>query len=257
MKLKFSSKKIVIASLVLMTFLAEGCASSGQGMKSAGKKGKAGSDDEVKTVQIWTPDEISAAQSQWSNRAKVEGSTWNDTYSSRLFDNMYRASKIGDTLMIVVTENASATNNATTKADKKTEHDASIDHLGGLMSKLSSLISGLNPANLINAKTESKFDGKGTTSRSGQLAARLTGRVMQVYPNGNMDIRAEQHIKINEEEQVLVVEGQIRPYDILPNNTIPSNAIADARISYKGYGVVARRQKPGWLVQALDYIWPF
>jgi len=33
--------------------------------------------------------------------------------------------------------------------------------------------------------------------------------------------------------------------------------LADARIEFYGEGVVAEKQKPGWLTRILDNIWPF
>jgi flagellar L-ring protein precursor FlgH len=36
-----------------------------------------------------------------------------------------------------------------------------------------------------------------------------------------------------------------------------SSYIADAHIEYYGRGVVADKQKPGWLTRILDNIWPF
>lgn len=194
---------------------------------------------------------------QMRRKEQTTGSLWNDGYVARLYDNMYRASRIGDTVMIVVDEKASAKGTGDTKADRKTEESAQIDALGGLMTKLQTLLSGLNPANLISAERESKFQGKASTARTGELFARITATVTEVLRNGNMVIRGEQRIKMNQEEQILIVEGIIRPYDIRPDNTVPSSAIANARISFSGFGVMAEKQKPGWLTRLLDYIWPF
>lgn len=186
-----------------------------------------------------------------------QGSLWVNTYSARLYENMYRASRPGDTVTIIVAENSQALGSGATKSNRKTDHTASVDELGGIIQKMTSLISAFNPASLIKAKTESKFQGDGSTERKGQLNARMTAQVVNVLRNGNMVLRGEQHIKVNKEEQVLVVEGLVRPYDILPDNTVLSSSLADARISYTGFGVVASRQSPGWLVRVLDKVWPF
>jgi flagellar L-ring protein FlgH len=185
------------------------------------------------------------------------GSLWSNTYSARLYDNMYRASRIGDTIMIVVDERSQGSNKGNTKSDKKMEHDASIDELGGLMNKLTGIFKALSPTQLIKGSTESKFKGDASTNRQGELDAQITATVTQILKNGNMVVKGEKHLKINKEDQILIVEGIIRPYDIMPNNTVSSGALANARISYTGFGVVAERQSPGWLVRALDYIWPF
>lgn len=188
---------------------------------------------------------------------KVTGSLWVDAYGSHLYDNMYRAHRIGDTVMIVVSEESQGKNTGDTKSDKKSEHTASIDNLGNLMSKLSGMITGLDPTSLIKGKTDSKFQGKASTERTNSLMAKLAVTVTRVLKNGNMLVRGEKHVKVNKEDQFLIVEGIIRPYDILPDNTVLSSSLADARITYSGFGIVAERQKPGWLVRALDYVWPF
>ncbi len=185
------------------------------------------------------------------------GSLWVDTYTSHLYDNMYRASKPGDTVTVVVDEESQASGSGKTKGERKQDHSASITDLGGLMTKLQKIFSALDPTKLIGAKTESKFQGDGSTTRQGKLSARISATVTRVLRNGNLLIKGEQHMKINYEDQILVVEGIIRPYDILPDNTVLSSSLADARISYNGFGVVAEKQKPGWLVRVLDHIWPF
>ena len=204
-------------------------------------------------------DFFNADEAAISHKAREEmtGSLWVDTYASRLYDNMYRASKIGDTVMIIVDEKAQGSGTGDTKTNRKSEQSNSIDYLGGVLTKLQQLVSSFSPANIIGAKSESKFQGDGSTNRQGSLSARMTATVTRILNNGNMVVKGEQHLKINKEEQVLVVEGILRPFDIQPDNTVLSSSLADARISFTGFGVVGERQSPGWLMRILDYVWPF
>jgi flagellar L-ring protein FlgH len=39
----------------------------------------------------------------------------------------------------------------------------------------------------------------------------------------------------------------VRPADVSTNNTVTSDKIADARISYSGKGVIANSNRMGWL----------
>ena len=41
--------------------------------------------------------------------------------------------------------------------------------------------------------------------------------------------------------------GIIRPIDILPDNTIESTRVADAKITYSGKGAVADANQAGWV----------
>jgi flagellar L-ring protein FlgH len=49
----------------------------------------------------------------------------------------------------------------------------------------------------------------------------------------------------------------VRPEDILPDNTILSSRVADARISYYGYGSVGDKQGTPVGQRLFDWLWPF
>ena len=103
----------------------------------------------------------------------------------------------------------------------------------------------------------SDFEGDGTTERSGEFKATLTARVTAVLPNGNMRILGTREIKINNETQYIYMSGLVRPEDISSANRVLSTQVADAKLDYSGFGVVDARQRPGWLANALNRIWPF
>jgi len=111
--------------------------------------------------------------------------------------------------------------------------------------------------NLINASASSKFDGSGSTSRRETLTATISAKVVDVLSNGNLRIEGRRNVKVNNEDQIVVVRGTIRPRDITPENTINSIFVADAQISYSGEGIISDRQKPGWLMNVIDKLWPF
>jgi flagellar L-ring protein precursor FlgH len=112
-------------------------------------------------------------------------------------------------------------------------------------------------AKILNASNSSKFAGSGSTSRQENLNATITARVVDVMTNGNLLIEGRRNIKVNEEDQIIILEGTIRSRDIALDNTVNSIYIADARISYAGRGIISDRQSPGWLMNFLDKIWPF
>ena len=93
--------------------------------------------------------------------------------------------------------------------------------------------------------------------REGKLVANITARVVEVMPNGNLALEARKELTINNEKQLLVLTGTVRPNDIDSNNTVLSSKIADAQIYYVGDGVLQDKQSPGWLVRIIDNIWPF
>lgn len=91
------------------------------------------------------------------------------------------------------------------------------------------------------------FDGGGTIQRSDNLLAQITVTVTKVEANGDLWVSGEQLVEINTDKQRIKLEGRIRALDISSSNTVLSNRVADAKISYTGDGDLAAHQKVGWL----------
>ncbi|MDD2900529.1 MAG: flagellar basal body L-ring protein FlgH [Desulfuromonadaceae bacterium] len=220
-------------SLLLLALLLTGCAIEKTDIKTAGFE-----------------DPTPRQPADYSN-----GSIWQSS-SAGMTDDM-KARRRGDIVTIVISETASASKEAKTGTSRDSSMSAGIPNLLGL--EASSIVNKnfADLAKLISASSSSKFQGAGSTSRQENLKATITARVMDVHPNGNLMIEGRRNIKVNEEDQIIVLEGVVRSRDISPDNTINSIYIADARISYSGRGIISDRQSPGWLMNILDRIWPF
>lgn len=168
-----------------------------------------------------------------------------------------KARRLGDIVTIMITETASASKQAATATGRSSAMEAGISNLLGLenASKVTKNFADLK--NLINAEFSSKFDGSGSTSRKETLTATISAKVVDVLPNGNLKIEGRRNVKVNNEDQIVTVKGTIRQRDVTPENTINSSYVADAQITYAGEGIISDRQKPGWLMNFLDKIWPF
>ncbi|TFF21790.1 flagellar basal body L-ring protein FlgH [Jiella endophytica] len=109
----------------------------------------------------------------------------------------------------------------------------------------------------LTADGSSEAEGKGKVSRSENIKLSVAAVVTQKLPNGNLFIAGQQEIRVNFEVRVLSIAGIIRPRDILPNNTIDYDKIAEARISYGGRGRLTEVQQPGWGQQVYDIVAPY
>jgi flagellar L-ring protein precursor FlgH len=183
----------------------------------------------------------------------VSGSLWQVSSGGLVED--FKARAKGDTVTVVITETASASKNATTDTVRTTALSAGIPNFMGL--ETSALKNWMDLSNLLNANTSSKFDGSGSTTRTDNLNATISARVVEVLANGNLLIEGRRNIMVNHEDQIIVLEGTVRPKDISPDNSVNSAQIADARITYSGKGIVSDRQSPGWLMNIVDKVWPF
>jgi len=168
-----------------------------------------------------------------------------------------KARRKGDILTILITEVASASKEASTATNRGSTISAGIPNFFGLEGSLGTVNKWIDVANLINANASSKFDGSGSTTRKENLTATISAKVVEVLPNGNFQVEGRRNVKVNNEDQVILVEGTVRPRDISADNVINSSYIADARITYTGKGIISDRQSPGWLMNIIDKIWPF
>lgn len=168
-----------------------------------------------------------------------------------------KARRVGDIVTIIVTETASASKQAATATGRSSKISAGIPNMLGLEESKIITSNFADLSKLLNASASSSFDGSGSTSRKETLTATISAKVIDVLPNGNLKIEGRRNVKVNYEDQIVTVKGTIRQRDVTAENTINSIYVADAQISYSGEGIISDRQKPGWLMNVLDKLWPF
>lgn len=173
----------------------------------------------------------------------------------------------GDVVTVKIEESSSATNKANTNTSRDSSLSAGIDAFFGVenwwqdkvLRWMGSNTPKVNPFGSASVKgsLQSEFEGDGSTTRSGDLTAYITCRVTEVLPNGNLRIVGTREVMVNHENQVIILSGVIRPRDIGNDNIVKSIFVSDAKIAYSGSGVIDDRQRPGWMANFLDAVWPF
>lgn len=152
-----------------------------------------------------------------------------------------RARNPGDLITIQLIESTNASTTSATKTSKKSDLDMSATTLLGGKSGLANKL--LNNS----ASSGRTFDGSGDSSQSNKLEGFLTVTVASRLPNGNLLVRGEKWLQLNQGNEYVQLQGIVRPADIAPDNSIPSSRVADARIAYGGRGAVANSNAMGWL----------
>ena len=185
------------------------------------------------------------------------GSLWSEVEARALIGMDGNARRVGDLITVLIIENAATNIDADTKTERRSDNSFGIDAALGLDASLLRANPDMGTSIGLGGSSESKFDGKAQTSRSGSLRATVTCQVEEVLPNGNLRIRGTKQVRVSRETQFLVLSGIVRPRDILLDNTVQSNLIAEARIEFTGAGVVADKQGPGWGTRVADSLWPF
>jgi flagellar L-ring protein precursor FlgH len=152
-----------------------------------------------------------------------------------------KASGVGDIVVVLVMESASAKKNATTKTSK---------------TSMKEIQSSFNPIKG-SLETDSAHNGSGSTSRSGEITASVPAMVTQVLPNGNLLVMGKRDLIINKDKETISVRGILRREDITSTNTVLSTQLAEAQIQYEGDGLIDQQQRPGFLGRILDWLWIF
>ncbi|MDK2847412.1 MAG: flagellar L-ring protein FlgH [Desulfuromonadales bacterium] len=196
-----------------------------------------------------------AARRVQPEQPQTPGSLWTEGRGSLFRDN--KARHVGDIVTVAIYEQASASKEASTATGRSSSMSAGITNFFGLEGNIGKLNNFIDPTSLINTDFENDFDGSGSTSRKEDLVATLTAQVIEELPNGNLCIAGGKTVTVNNEDQIILLEGIIRPSDISSQNIVNSRHILDARIAYTGKGVISDKQRPGWMTRVLDHIWPF
>ena len=192
------------------------------------------------------------------------GSLFQESEAEYLFSDN-RARRLGDIVLVNIVENSKATNKADTNAGRDSSMDLGVTTwfdnaafgVGPFRRGLSDAEAGGTATPFVKVGAKSDFKGSGETSRESSVSATIGCRVVKVLPGGLMQVEGAREIRVNEETQIVVVRGLVRPRDIQSDNSVYSTSMADARIEYYGKGILADKQKPGWLARILDNIWPF
>jgi flagellar L-ring protein precursor FlgH len=191
------------------------------------------------------PPEIHSANSLWRSGA-------------RSFIKDQRAANIGDLLTVLVSINDQASVSNETNRVRTDAENAGMPNLLGFESKLANIFpKAINPSSLISTSSSSAADGKGTISRSEAITLKVAAVVTQVLPNGNLVVSGKQEVRVNFDLRELDINGVVRPEDIVSDNTISYEKIAEARISYAGRGQINDVQQPRWGQQLIDVLFPF
>lgn len=161
-----------------------------------------------------------------------------------------RARQVNDLVTIRILESVAAANTADSTLTKSSGANAAVSPLFGLEGK----VPGVDLSNMVGLDTNSDFSGTGATSRSSELSASITARVVEVLPNGDLYVEGVREVQVNGDRQVIVITGVVRPFDVRPGNVVFSPSVGQMQIRYFGRGFMKDSLSPGWLARILNKI---
>jgi flagellar L-ring protein precursor FlgH len=171
-----------------------------------------------------------------------KGGIYQPGYSRGLFEDS-RASRVGDIISIVLSEQTVSTKSADTEVKK----DNSIEFDEGII--LGQGVGfGIGDYSLGTSLSQGRdFSGESSSDQSNSLNGSIAVTVADILPNGLMLVKGEKWMTLNRGEEFIRVSGLVRPEDVQPDNTVLSTRLADARITYSGKGDLADSNQQGWV----------
>ena len=173
---------------------------------------------------------------------RTDGAIYQAGQQMELFADL-KARRVGDVLTIRLTESTAASKSAATKTAKTT----GVNITGPTILGKTFTAAGVPLTTTLNGANS--FDGTGSSTQGNSLAGSLTVTVVDVQPNGNLVIQGEKTLRLNQGEEFVRVSGLVRSADIATDNTVTSDKVADARITYSGKGVIDGSNRMGWLAR--------
>ena len=159
----------------------------------------------------------------------ADNGIWNQKDSIYFKDT--RAYEVGDILTVTISINDSASLN--NSSGRKTEVEGSLGASSDITVPLFGELPSVDATG--NLATGLELDRSGTVTRTERIELQVAAAVIGASSNGNLRIIGNQEIRVNHELRILTVQGIVRSKDILPDNTIPYEKIAEARITYGGH----------------------
>lgn len=188
-------------------------------------------------------------------RDRAQGASLWRGGSDSFFDDQ-RAQRVGDIVTINITIDDTARLSNQSSRSREGEADIANPSLFGMSLPSLDPDATEDPESLLTMGSGFSRSGAGEIERNERIRLRLAALVVQLLPNGNFVIAGRQEIKVNEEIRELRVAGVVKPQDILPDNSIPYDKIAEARITYGGRGQLSRQQRTGYGEGALHVLLP-
>ncbi len=173
----------------------------------------------------------------------ANGAIYQAGYDLPLFENAV-ARRVGDLVTIRLIENTNAAKSSSTSTKKTTAATLAGPTVAGrpVTANGVEVLSG-------RVANDSSFDGEGSSRQSNRLTGEITVTVIRRFANGNLLVRGEKWIGINQGREFVRLTGIVRPIDIEPDNSVPSPKVANAQIEYGGRGALADANAPGWLAR--------
>jgi flagellar L-ring protein FlgH len=104
----------------------------------------------------------------------------------------------------------------------------------------------------VDAKWDNKMKSEGSFESRDAMEFKIACTVVDIRPNGVLVLEGHRTLRNNDEVWEISLTGTVRPQDVLSNNTVLSENVADQQIFKRESGSVRDSYRRGWLLKWLD-----
>ncbi len=204
------------------------------------------------------------AYTEPEQRYNNPGSLYSESGADGLFaDN--RARRVGDIVLVKMVEQTKAKHKSDITATKTASTNFGVGALFGSQNASfigpgslgNNLTAAVGPGAAMGTTSNSSLTTTGETKNENYVTTVLAVRVLNVMPNGLLQLEGAREVKVNAETQYMVVTGMTRATDVAADNSVLSTQVADLRVEYFGKGTLSDKMKSGWFTRLMDNFWPF
>lgn len=165
------------------------------------------------------------------------GSLWRDrgAFSNLAAD--YKALGVGDLIIIVVSQGTTANNAASVSTNRAFNASSSITGLAAHATTTA-------VQNIFSPNSVETLSGKSQAASTSTLQTSLAGRVVAILPSGVLVVEAERQVTMNNEKQIVLLRGLVRPGDVAVDGSVASNNLGNLELELKGKGVLSDGVRP-------------
>ncbi len=159
-----------------------------------------------------------------------------------------------DLVQVIVVERATANGNSREDSTARASTDLQIASY--LKFKNGNLTTGTNPLE-IDLEADKRRQIREQNQRSIDIRTRITARIIDVLPNGNVRLEARSERRINEELTVMTLTGEVRGADIDADFSVTSDRLVDQKLILSEANPRTKKTRKNVVERVLEFIWPF
>jgi len=160
--------------------------------------------------------------------------------------------KLNDLITVIVDEKSQFTSEAQIQRRKQAQLNADLVDwvkLNGLNLEPAPMANG--PLQ-VNGTLQGQFRAQSDMDLRDAMKFRIAARIVDIRPNGHLVLEAHRTVRNNDEIWDQALSGIVRPEDVLPNNTVLSENLAELNIFKREQGHVRDGYRRGWLYKLID-----